>query len=321
MKTLEERIKKALSSGSKYVDECVKHATANRGKRIRPLFLFLTGKACGALTDAHIDAAAAIELFHTATLLHDDVIDESSTRRGSPTHNAKFGNETAVIFGDYMLTCALRAASTDELLKCRDLIVEAARNICVGEMDQISNRYNVSLTEKEYIDMIDKKTATLFAVSCRIGAILSGADEIAQKRVYAFGRNAGIAFQIIDDLLDIYGDEKESGKSLRSDLNKGELTLPFIRLLREERGKESFKKMMLAGHAELSSAKLRDLLDMSDSLNYSISEALRYAESARAFLGCLDASPAKEALLAAADGIVDLQRIYFPKKGLIKVHV
>lgn len=304
LKAFETRLSQSLRSGSKYIDACVAHAGENKGKRIRPAILFLAGRACGELKDTHLDAAVALELFHTATLLHDDVIDEAELRRGVPTHNDRFGNAAAVIFGDYILSCALTAAASEELFACRGSLTDAAKKICEGEMEQVFRRFDLTMTEEDYIRIIRNKTAMLFAAGCEIGAALAGAPGPAQKALYDYGVEIGIAFQIMDDLTDIFGSEKDAGKSLRSDLKKGELTLPFIHLARSASCAKRVRAIVTPEQIERS---MRDLLDMvcrSDAFDYCLSLASAHTSAAKNNLSDLADSPAKRSLIALADQIV-----------------
>jgi octaprenyl-diphosphate synthase len=304
LKSFETRFSRSLRSGSKYIGACVAHAGKNKGKRIRPALLFLAGRACGALKDAHTDAAVALELFHTATLLHDDVIDEADLRRGAPTHNGRFGNAAAVIFGDYILSCALAAAASEELFACRGSLTDAAKKICEGEVEQVFRRFDLAMTEEDYIRIIRNKTAILFAAGCEIGAALAGADEHLQKSLYDYGMELGIAFQIMDDLTDVFGNEKDAGKSLRSDLRKGELTLPFIRLGRSASYAKRVRAIVAPERIESSMRELLELLYCSDAFDYCLALATARAAAAKNRLSDLADSPAKRSLIALADRIV-----------------
>ncbi|HRZ87083.1 MAG TPA: polyprenyl synthetase family protein, partial [bacterium] len=264
---------------------------------------------------AHIDAAVALELFHTATLLHDDVIDQARLRRGIPTHNARYGNEAAVIFGDYLLSCALVSASSDELAACRGTLISSARAICEGEMEQVFRRYDLTLSENDYLRIVDRKTAILFASACEVGASLSGADERSQKALYDFGRMIGVAFQIVDDLIDAFGSEKTAGKSLRSDIGKGELTLPFIRLLSVAAEREELAGLITPDAGPGGDSWLAALLERYDSLEYSLGVARRHVAGAKAALEHLPASPARYALFALANTIIDPNRFAAARAG------
>src|SRR5262249_40256168 len=208
------------------------HSSELRGKRLRPALVLLAGQACGGTRPAHPVVAAVVEMIHTATLVHDDILDEASVRRHAATVNAEWGNETAVLLGDYLFTHAFHlAASLDSTRACR-WIGHATNKVCEGEMQQVHHRGDLDLDEAGYFAIIEGKTAELTAVSCRLGASSAGASDATVAGLERYGRNLGIAFQIADDVLDIWGDERVTGKSLGTDLEKQKLTLPIILLLR-----------------------------------------------------------------------------------------
>ncbi len=232
-----------LGSRFPFVQQLVDHCADFQGKRLRPALVLLSGKACGLLSEAHPVLAAVVEMIHTATLVHDDVLDEAMIRRHAATVNAEWGNETAVLLGDYLFTHAFHlAASLDSTRACR-WIGHATNKVCEGEMQQVHHRGNLDLDESEYFAIIEGKTAELTAVSCRLGASYAGAPESTVAALDRYGRNLGIAFQIADDVLDIWGEERVTGKSLGTDLEKQKLTLPIIHLLKEvepaDRGDDS----------------------------------------------------------------------------------
>src|SRR3954470_5134670 len=220
-----------LGSRFPFVQQLVDHCADFRGKRLRPSLLLLTGQACAALTPAHPVLAAVVEMIHTATLVHDDILDEAAIRRHAATVNAEWGNETAVLLGDYLFTHAFHlAASLETTLACR-LIGRATNLVCEGEMQQVANRGNLSLDEAAYYEIVRGKTAELTAVSCRLGAHYAGASPEVVEAMDGYGRDLGVAFQIADDVLDLWGEERTTGKTLGTDLEKQKLTLPIIRLL------------------------------------------------------------------------------------------
>jgi octaprenyl-diphosphate synthase len=200
------------------------------GKMLRPGLVLLAGGSCGDIIDRHIHVAAMVEMIHAATLLHDDVIDEGKQRRGEPTVNHVWGNESAVLLGDVLLSKVFGMCVDLEppIIK---IIANAAARTCQGELRQVSQRQNWQLSESEYLEIITEKSATLLSCCCHIGALLAGADEKDTRSMAEFGLNLGIAFQITDDLLDIVGDEARTGKTLGTDFDKNKLTLALIHLL------------------------------------------------------------------------------------------
>ena len=208
----------------------VSHLRHYRGKRLRPALLLLTAKAVGEVVPAHHTLAAVVEMIHTATLVHDDVLDEADTRRHAVTVNAEWGNKVSILLGDMLFTHAFHLSSSVDRRAC-ELIGDATNRVCAGELKQVCERGNLHLTEADYFDIVDGKTAALTEVSARLGAIYAGASEEQADRLAGFGRDLGIAFQIADDLLDLTGHEGTAGKTLGTDLDQQKLTLPLIHAL------------------------------------------------------------------------------------------
>ncbi|MBI3996163.1 MAG: polyprenyl synthetase family protein [Candidatus Omnitrophica bacterium] len=201
------------------------------GKRLRPALVLLAG-ACGPLPNraALIDTATAVELIHTATLIHDDIIDQSPLRRSQPTFHHRWGTERAVLMGDYLYATAFTLLARLGVPYVMEVMADVCQQLCRGELREVEARYRVDLTEAEYFDIIRDKTASLIGGCCRSGAYLSGCAPDAIEGLAAFGVSFGTAFQIIDDCLDLMGDQHEMGKSILADLDKGALSLPIIYL-------------------------------------------------------------------------------------------
>ncbi|HEV3021649.1 MAG TPA: polyprenyl synthetase family protein, partial [Pirellulales bacterium] len=198
----------------------VQHGFRLGGKRLRPALVLLAAKAVGEITHEHLVLAAVVEMIHTATLVHDDVLDDAAMRRHLDTVNVRWGNQTSVLLGDYLFTHAFHLASTlDTTFACRT-IGRATNRVCEGELRQIDTQGRLSLTEAEYLDIIAAKTGELCACACRLGAHYAGAGTALEDRLAHYGRDLGIAFQIVDDLLDLEGDESTIGKSLGTDLDQ-----------------------------------------------------------------------------------------------------
>jgi len=286
-----------LGSHFPFVQRLVDHCSDFRGKRLRPALVLLSGQACGGTTAAHPVLAAVVEMIHTATLVHDDILDESLVRRHAATVNAEWGSETAVLLGDYLFTHAFHlAASLDSTLACR-WIGRATNMVCEGEMQQVHSRGNLDLTEDDYFSIIRGKTAELTAVSCRLGAHYAGAGEAITARLDDYGRDLGVAFQIADDVLDIWGDERSTGKSLGTDLEKQKLTLPIIRLLSTAPPATAAALRRLLGEASAENRhELRPYLETSGALDYAWDRAREYAALAHDALDPLPDSPAKATL-------------------------
>jgi octaprenyl-diphosphate synthase len=294
-----------LGSRFAFVQQLVDHCADFRGKRLRPALLLLTGQACAGLSRAHPVLAAVVEMIHTATLVHDDILDEALIRRHAATVNAEWGNEAAVLLGDYLFTHAFHlAASLESTLACR-WIGHATNLVCEGEMQQVHNRGNFDLDEDAYFAIIRGKTAELTAVSCRLGAHYAGAPDATVRALEEYGRDLGVAFQIADDVLDIWGDERTTGKSLGTDLEKQKLTLPLIRLLAVSPPETSERIRALLAEARPDCRRaLRPELEQSGALTYAWDRAREFAAQAIAALDVLDDSHAKSILRSLAHYVV-----------------
>lgn len=286
-----------LASENPYVTDVFAHVSRFRGKRLRPMLLLLSASAAGKINDDHTVLAAVVEMIHTATLVHDDVLDEATTRRHVATVNTRWNNETSVLFGDYLFTHAFHLASSLESTHACRLIGRATNIVCEGELSQIRERGNLDLSEESYLRIIDAKTAELCAVSTRLGAHFTGTEAAVIDAFDQYGRQLGIAFQIADDLLDILGDEEQAGKSLGTDFEKQKLTLPLIRLLQQSPDSEVPRIRELLTRPDSDAwAELAGYLERCDAIEYARSRAQHYAAEARNCLSCVDESPAKRIL-------------------------
>lgn len=303
---LAERLfREELASHFPFVQHLVDHCSDFRGKRLRPALVLLTGQACGGLGAAHPVLAAVVEMVHTATLVHDDVLDEAMVRRHAATVNAEWGNEASVLLGDFLFSHAYHlAASLDSTLACR-WIGQATNLVCEGEMQQVHHRGNLDLSEAEYFAIIRGKTAELTAVSCRLGAHYAGADAETVEALEGYGRDLGVAFQIADDVLDIWGEERTTGKSLGTDLEKQKLTLPLIRLLASAPPATVAVVRRLIAEADPANRRaLRPYLESSGALDYAWERAQESSRRAVAALQALPDSPARSVLRDMATYVV-----------------
>jgi octaprenyl-diphosphate synthase len=249
------------------------------------------------LSPAHPVLAAVVEMIHTATLVHDDILDEALIRRHAATVNAEWGNEAAVLLGDYLFTHAFHLAASLESTRACRWIGRATNLVCEGEMQQVHNRGNFDLDEDAYFAIIRGKTAELTAVSCRLGAAYAGAPEATVESLENYGRDLGVAFQIADDVLDIWGEERTTGKSLGTDLEKQKLTLPLIRLLAVASPATANRVRSILAEARPDGRRaLRRDLEESGALDYAWNRARHCAALAVAQLETLDESPARSIL-------------------------
>jgi octaprenyl-diphosphate synthase len=232
---VEEVLAQQVQGFDPRVSQYVQYVLGGTGKRLRPSLALLAGGATGRVDDAHIALGVIVELIHVATLIHDDVLDESQLRHGLATSNAHWGNEISVLLGDCLFAHALRLAASYPTTNVCRLVSEATNTVCSGEILQTQRRFDLDLTVNQYLDIINMKTGALFAVSCELGALLNGASPPVVKSLREYGANLGIAYQIYDDCVDIFGQEHQAGKSLGTDMKNGKLTLPFILLLEHVR--------------------------------------------------------------------------------------
>jgi octaprenyl-diphosphate synthase len=304
----EELLRSELTSDDPFVDPLVKHAFRLGGKRLRPALLLLSAKATGKITRDHVVLAAVMEMIHTATLVHDDVLDEASLRRHRETINAASDNEASVLVGDFLFTHAFFLASSLETTYACRTIGRSTNIVCAGELRQIHSRGNFALSESEYLSIIEAKTAELCACCCRLGAHYSGASPACADALDRFGRNLGIAFQIADDLLDLVGDEVSMGKSLGSDLEKQKPTLPLIRLLAQSTSGERAELIdLLSSGQRADRQQVNGWLECTSALQYTRDKARWYARQAHEETRHIPPGPARDVLVALTELVVSRQ--------------
>jgi octaprenyl-diphosphate synthase len=303
---VERILGESLASSQPGVARLLGHLGHYRGKRLRPALLLLTAQACGRVVPAHHLLGAVVEMIHTATLVHDDVLDNAVMRRHVPTVNAGWGNQASILLGDYLFTHAFHLSSTlDDVRACR-IIGESTNRLCAGELHQICQRGNLELNEADYFDIIDAKTAELTSCCCRLGALYAGRDADTVEAMAGYGRNLGMAFQIADDLLDLVGVEETTGKSLGTDLEQQKLTLPLIRLLNRAAAADAnrYRQILNSPENHKREALAPDLVE-SGALTYARQRALEFAASARAELDCLAPSNSRSILELLTDRVVN----------------
>ena len=291
-----------LKSDNPYVSDILQHSTRFRGKRLRPMLLLLTAKASGGIRHDHKVLAAVVEMIHLATLVHDDVLDEAETRRHVATVNARWNNETSVLFGDYLFTHSFHLASSLETTYACRRIGRATNIVCEGELSQIKERGNLDLSEATYFKIIDGKTAELTALCGHLGARYAHAEPAIIAAMEQYGRTLGLAFQIADDVLDLMGNERKTGKSLGSDLQKQKLTLPLIRLLNTASEQDAVEiRQILSRPDETTRDRLSPYFDRSDAFEYTNERAKSLAQEARRQLEVVPNTPARRILSEIAE--------------------
>ncbi len=305
LEQVEAILRREMRSRYPFVDELVRYGCLLGGKRLRPAMLLLSAKAAGELTSHHLTLAAVVEMIHTATLVHDDVLDDASLRRHLATVNARWDNEASVLLGDFLFSHAFYLASTTgSTLACR-LIGRSTNIVCEGEMRQKGSRADFSLTEDEYFEILDAKTAELCACCCQLGAEFAGATPTVVEMLTRYGRNLGIAFQIADDLLDVVGDESATGKSLGTDLAQQKPTLPLICAL--QRADAQDRQWLLStfrGEMQGQAADLIRCLERYDALAYAQEKAQQFVQEALAPLASLPHTPAQQSLHRLGEFVV-----------------
>jgi octaprenyl-diphosphate synthase len=307
---VEHLLRQELCSDYPFIDRLARHGFQLGGKRLRPALVLLSGLACGEeLGHRHVVGATVLELIHTATLIHDDVLDGATLRRHLPTVNSRWDNEASVLLGDYLFARSICLASSLEDLTMTQMIGEATRIVCEGELRQVGTRGNYELSEREYLEIVEAKTAALCACCCRLGAHFSGADARMGEVLARYGRLLGIAFQIIDDVLDLSGSESMTGKSLGTDLQKQKPTLPVIHLLSQLDAPQRAEVMaILCRPNDHRAEALAPWLERWDAISYAREQAVLHARQAREALSGIPPTRASESLKLLADFVVARER-------------
>lgn len=304
---VEHCLQEELVSQHADVAQVVRHGYRLGGKRLRPALLLLANQVAASCDQGRAESespvllATVVEMIHTATLIHDDVLDEADLRRHAETVNARWGNETSVLLGDFLFSHAFYLASTTGSADACRVIGKATNRVCEGEMLQTLRSGDLSLSLDEYYQIIEAKTAELCACCCELGALHASAPDETTDRLKAYGRNLGIAFQIVDDMIDLLGNEQTTGKTSAADLAKQKLTLPLIhaRDTLVNGPRTAFMTLLEQGrHTDLK--QIRQITDDAGSLNFARQEANRYVEQALDAIAPLPGSSAKASLAAIA---------------------
>lgn len=299
--SVDEVIRCRLKSSVALIDRVAEHIVAGGGKRLRPLLVVLVGRACGLSGMAHVEAAAFIEFIHTATLLHDDVVDGSSLRRGRDTANEVFGNQASVLVGDFVYSRAFQMMASLDSQRVMEIMADATNAIAEGEVLQLMNAHDPETTEQRYLDVIYRKTARLFEAGAEVAAVLSEGSPEMQHCLARYGRHLGTAYQLVDDVLDFRSNPAERGKNLGDDLAEGKPTLPLIHALRLASGADRTllrEAIESGGLAQL--GPIVGAIESSGGLDYAAELARRESQAALAALAVLPDSSYKQGLEALA---------------------
>jgi octaprenyl-diphosphate synthase len=281
------------------------------GKRVRPAVLLMAARLAGYAGKRAVLYAAVVEFIHTATLVHDDIVDDSELRRGRQAVHSKWGNDVTVLLGDYLYIKSMALALTEDSLDIVRILCDVTLRMIEGELFQLSKNGDIGLSERDHFEILQRKTADLFGGCAEIGGSLGTVGAPGRKALRDYGFNLGVAFQLVDDLLDLTGREEVLGKPIASDLREGKLTLPFIHLL--EHGGVEVRGLIadVVGDRDLTPERWQRIagyLAEHGSLDYAYRKATEYGARAKASLATLPASPAREGLMALADYILSRDR-------------
>jgi len=305
---VDDVIVELLQSDVNMVENIGQYIVKAGGKRMRPLLVLLSAKALGSITDAHIRFAAVVEFIHTATLLHDDVVDLSTLRRGMPTANAAFGNAPSVLVGDFIYTRAFQLMVGLNNMPLLAHMAETTNTIAAGEVMQLVAAGNPDTQAEQYQEIIRRKTAALFAAACHGAALLHHADAAIAQALHTYGLNLGIAFQLADDLLDYAGDPEQTGKNVGDDLNEGKITLPLLHAMQAGTPAESRRVAEVLRQKDGSAfADIMAIVHKTGGIEATREAALNHQQQATAALAALTDSDALAALRLMAEKAVDRQ--------------
>jgi len=308
---VEHQVRQNLDSSVTLVNTVAAHILSSGGKRVRPLLLLLSARLCGYAGREHHQLGSLVEFIHTATLLHDDVVDEADIRRGRSTASKVWGNQISILVGDYLYSKAMAQIVEFRSHGMNEILAEACTKMAEGEVLQLYYNGNPSMPESDYIKIVEHKTAGLIAAACRMGAILAEASEEKQSALFRFGQYLGIAFQVADDTLDYNADGERLGKTLGQDLRQGKATLPLLHLLDHcsEPDRNMIKDRMET--RTLSPEDLERILRLmqeTGSLAYAMERARTYIAAAQHELEVFEDSSARRALAVAADYMITRDR-------------
>jgi len=290
------------------VTTIARYLQSGGGKRLRPILVLLASKLVGGVTDSSIRMAAVVEMIHTATLVHDDVIDTAKTRRGRPSSNTIWGNHTCVLAGDWLYMQAFHVALRERNFHVLDLLIALTQMMVEGELLQLELIGKINISEADYMELVDRKTASLFSACAKLGALTGGADEATEARMGEFSWNLGIAFQLVDDVLDFTSHEKVLGKPVGSDLREGKVTLPLIYALQDATAEE--RKMVEAvledaNYDRVPFSKILSLIERHRGFERVRERAQAFTDKARSIVTQFPESPYQRALTALTDLVTE----------------
>ena len=308
---VDDHIRKNLDSSVTLVNTVAAHILSSGGKRIRPLLLLLSARLCGDTSSDPQSLGSLVEFIHTATLLHDDVVDDAELRRGRQTARKVWSNQISILVGDYLYSHAMRQIVTFKNQAINETLAEACRRMAEGEVLQLYHHGSIAMTEDDYIRIVEHKTASLIAASCRIGAVIGRAADERQTALFRFGEYIGIAFQMADDTLDYTANGASLGKTLGQDLREGKITLPLLHLLQQcpDSDRQMIKdRLETRTLSETDLQRIIALMQDYGSIAHAMDRAQDYVAAATRSLALFEDSPAKRALVIVADYMVNRDR-------------
>jgi octaprenyl-diphosphate synthase len=310
IETFEKVFGQSIKSKVGLVDLVTKYIVRQKGKRVRPILVLLSAELCGGVNPKTHRGAALVEILHTATLIHDDVVDEADTRRGIASINAVWKNKIAVLMGDFLLAKGLLLSLDHDDFRFLKITSTSVRRMSEGEIHQIQKSRQLDMDEETYLRIIGDKTASLLSTCCEIGATSSSDDPEKHRMLREYGENVGLAFQIRDDLLDYVGRKSITGKPTGLDLSEKKLTLPLIYSFTKAPKKEGkdILGMIKAGGKKLKVQEIVEFVTRYGGLEYAASRAVQYAAEAKANIATFPDSPARKSLLTFADFVVQREK-------------
>ena len=311
LRKVERALVKHLKSPVPLVPVVGRHITLSGGKRFRPAVLLLVAEACGYTGPRRIVMSVVTEYMHNATLLHDDVVDGGMVRRGKPAANVVYGNSVSILVGDFLFARASQLMTEDGDLDVLGIYARTLVSLSEGEVLQLMKSADRNISEEEYLRVVYHKTASLIAAATETGAVLAGAGPPVRRKMFEYGRSVGIAFQLVDDILDYVGSEKELGKRPLQDLREGKITLPLIHALREAGMADRERAAEILGRGKCSEREISFLSGMvarNGGLEYTRRRAQAHVDRGKRFLASLPASPARDGLESLSEYIVSRTR-------------
>lgn len=306
MRAVDEVIRSALYSDVVLIKQVAEYIINSGGKRLRPALVLMSAELFGPVQPAHHQLAAVVEFIHTATLLHDDVVDESSLRRGQATANSLFGNAASVLVGDFVYSRAFQMMVRVDNMRVMEILAEATNVIAEGEVLQLLNVHDADISEQDYLQVIHFKTAKLFEAATRLGAVICQANEADEKALSLYGMHLGTAFQLIDDVLDLSGDAQAIGKNLGDDIAEGKPTLPLLYAMRHGTKQQAELIRTAIEHGgEHNIQNVIDAVQQTDALKHVRELAQQEADLACQAIAHLADGPAKQRLIDLAEFSVD----------------